>query len=175
MNHPPSRRRAFPNGCEPASSIRLAGSGQDVLTCCQRVIRSQRPDLQMVVAEDLIRASCLPEPRPHLIADSVRPTHRPCPAHRRRRACVGGEIRRQIAAIPASGSRVENCSYGGNVGGRDHRDRRSRTGLRSAANRKRDRKQSPSTRYSHSFSGTSLKLVPHGSVRIHSPFSGLAS
>src|SRR3982074_3330414 len=94
MNHPPSGRRAFPNRREPACSVGFAGSAQNILTRRQRVIPSERPDLEVVVAEDLIGASRLPEPRPHLIADSVWPTHQSRPTHRRRRTCVGGQVGR---------------------------------------------------------------------------------
>src|SRR6267143_3123892 len=82
MNHPPSGRCAFPDRREPARSVRLAGSGQNILTCCQCVIGSEWPNLQMVVAEDLIRTSRLPQARPHLIADSAWSVHQAVPAHR---------------------------------------------------------------------------------------------
>src|SRR5438552_1851165 len=179
VHHPPSRwmparrRDTNPNRCEPTSSIGYSASSENVLSGHDRLIRTDRPNFEMIIAESLDGASGPPVSGAHLAVDSAHPAHESRRSHRRRRIRVRREINGKLTAIPAGGSCVEGrFDRSGVRAGRELKSVSSRAHLTGA--RRKDHGRSRRREHSiasHHFSGTSLRLVPQGSVRIHSPFS----
>ena len=167
MDHSPALRRSYPNRCEPTSSVGSATTRQDVLSGCDRLIRPDGTDLQMVVAEGLSRSPRAPEARSHLRLDSLDASLQASRSHGCRRVHVSGKVDRQFPAIPPGGGRIEHrLDCGGIRGKRESTSRAHLARARRQCNQRHRRCNRP-----HHFSGTSRRLVPHGSVRIHSPFS----
>src|SRR2546423_4005517 len=110
VHHPPSFGGADPNRCEPTRSVGTSATGKNVLASYYRLIRSNRPDLQVIITQRLGWSPGAPESGSHLTLDSSHAAHQSGGAHRRRRVDVGGEIHRKLAAIPAGRRGIERRS-----------------------------------------------------------------
>src|SRR3954462_13374407 len=115
MDHPPPRRRPNPDRGEPPRPIGPPPTSENVLASRNRLIRPDRPNVEVIVAEHLQRFPRPPESSFLLTFNATDPVHQPRRAHRRRSIDVRREINRQLAAIPSRRRRIENSLDRGSV------------------------------------------------------------
>src|SRR5256885_12152345 len=115
LHHPPAARRSYPNCRKPARTIRTATTSQNILAGCDRLIGTNRSNLQMIVAQILQRTSGPPESGAHLTFNAADASDESCRSHRSRRINVGREIDRELATIPTGGCRIKHCLDRGSV------------------------------------------------------------